>query len=376
MKGDMVRQHQPVGAGHRHICLSQGADDVLEQRLALSHQDDDVSIPGRPWLAVPSIDGVAPRLEGANLQGDPLGQPAMGAVFPFKIDRQVPGFARVSGNLFLQGPEIDAARVLGAKGLMPEDDIANRRADAVPGLLRGEDRIDHVQNGPHGSVGGGERRPDRPPLDAGDPVDVALGFRQQPVGVSALKAVDRLLFIADDEQGAVRRPGRPGPAFTGKELVGQGPGDVPLFRRRVLGLVDQDMLYAFVQLVEHPGRPGGASHQIPGPGHQVDKVQHAAIRLGLAVGLAVGPAEGEDADGILGDPRPATLFPGRPQPELFRQKVRLDVGVLLQNRSGFSPFGRIAFAAVDKEEWKQPVESGFRCAGRFPQDPRPALVGG
>ena len=40
---DMLGQHQPVGAGDRHIGVLQRADDRLEQRPALAHQHQHVA---------------------------------------------------------------------------------------------------------------------------------------------------------------------------------------------------------------------------------------------------------------------------------------------------------------------------------------------
>ena len=39
----MLGQHQPVGAGHRHAAVLQGADDGLEQRPALAYKNEHVA---------------------------------------------------------------------------------------------------------------------------------------------------------------------------------------------------------------------------------------------------------------------------------------------------------------------------------------------
>ena len=66
----------------------------------------------------------------------------------------------------------------------------------------------------------------------------------------ALKTVDRLFFIAHDEQGppAITR------TFACVEFCCDGPDHRPLFRAGVLRLVDQNMIDAAIQSVKRPLR--------------------------------------------------------------------------------------------------------------------------
>src|SRR3984893_5436187 len=72
----------------------------------------------------------------------------------------------------------------------------------------------------------------------------------EALGVGTLKAEDRLLLVADCEDGTAAIVARAEP---GEEFFGELFDDPPLLRTRVLGLGDQDMVYAAVELVVHPG---------------------------------------------------------------------------------------------------------------------------
>src|SRR3546814_9411842 len=66
--------------------------------------------------------------------------------------------------------------------------------------------------------------------------------------IGALKAEDRLLEIADREDGAPQ----PARALAREELLRQSGRNGPLRAVGVLRLVDQDMIQLLVQLVAHP----------------------------------------------------------------------------------------------------------------------------
>ena len=75
-----------------------------------------------------------------------------------------------------------------------------------------------------------------------------LARRGEHGGRRTLKAVDRLLLVADGEQGA-RLVAR---AAAGEELLRQRTDHVPLHGARVLRLVDEDVVEAAVELEQHP----------------------------------------------------------------------------------------------------------------------------
>ena len=85
-----------------------------------------------------------------------------------------------------------------------------------------------------------------------------LAHRQKGARVGALKAVDRLLRVADREDRAEAVAG----ALAGEELLGQRGDDRPLLGVGVLRLVDQDVVEAAIELEQHPGRHPGPAQQI------------------------------------------------------------------------------------------------------------------
>ena len=68
----------------------------------------------------------------------------------------------------------------------------------------------------------------------------------------ALKAVDRLLFIANGKHGALDPLMLMAP-FAGKKLFRQFGNERPLCRRGVLGFIDQNMIKAAIELEQDPG---------------------------------------------------------------------------------------------------------------------------
>ncbi len=65
----------------------------------------------------------------------------------------------------------------------------------------------------------------------------------------ALEREDRLLLVADGEDGPLDRAG----AGTREEFAGHPPDDIPLLRACILRLIDQHVVDALVELVVHPG---------------------------------------------------------------------------------------------------------------------------
>ena len=152
---------------------------------------------------------------------------------------------------------------------------------------KGEDVLGRAIGGlQRHALEGGTRSPDQGVID--------LGFLTQPLGAGALEGVDRLLFVADGEDGPVG-------FFAREELPGQGAHDGPLLGGGVLGLVDQDVVDAAVQLVEHPGGGRARGQQVDGLGHQIGEVQRPALGLGRLVEGRVVTGQGQQLDGVGGD---------------------------------------------------------------------------
>ena len=97
------------------------------------------------------------------------------------------------------------------------------------------------------------------------------------LGIGALETEDRLLLVAHREQGA--RPRAVARALPGEEFLGELGDDPPLLRARVLRLVDQDMVQAAVELVEHPVRRIALLQERDGGQDQVVVVEHRALAL-------------------------------------------------------------------------------------------------
>ena len=89
-----------------------------------------------------------------------------------------------------------------------------------------------------------------------------------------MEGVDALLGIADGEHGA-RSLAR---ADAGEELILQRRDQIPLRGAGVLAFVDQDVIEAAVELVEHPGRGFGALQQRLRVFDQIVEIERAGAR--------------------------------------------------------------------------------------------------
>ena len=161
-------------------------------------------------------------------------------------------------------------------------DMANFAAverDPVPRLRLAKNRIDRLQY----RLGRAERDVERqlqPGLvDGIDALLEMLPHAQKGLRVGALKAVDRLLRIADRKD----RADRVACALAGEELLGQRGDDLPLLGIGVLRLVDQDVVEAAIELEQHPRRHPRPAQQRQRGQHQIVEIEHALQPLGLAV---------------------------------------------------------------------------------------------
>ncbi len=132
--------------------------------------------------------------------------------------------------------------------------MSRRRPPAVsPGVFRASANtpIDRRENGRDGSKR--HRQFDRLPGEAGVARErcEALACVREHLRVGALERIDRLLFVADGEDRASNAVAASG---TCKKFLGQGFDDLPLLGARVLRFVDENVIEAAVELVEHPLR--------------------------------------------------------------------------------------------------------------------------
>ena len=95
---DMLGQHQPIGAGHRHMGILERADDRLEHGATLAHQYQHVT--GARALLRPTLD----------VCRDLRRQPDLRALFRQLVERRIPGLD-LALLLRLDGvPDLDEAR--------------------------------------------------------------------------------------------------------------------------------------------------------------------------------------------------------------------------------------------------------------------------
>ena len=97
----------------------------------------------------------------------------------------------------------------------------------------------------------------------------------------ALEREDRLLLVADGEQGAGEQTARAG---AGGELRHQLAHDPPLLLARVLRLVDQDVVEAEIELVMHPTGIDPVEHRAGLVDQVVVVEEAAAVLLGAVAG--------------------------------------------------------------------------------------------
>ena len=93
--------------------------------------------------------------------------------------------------------------------------------------------------------------------------------------LGALKAVDGLLFVANGKEGAVFFTG----ALSGEKLLCQAGDHLPLVGAGILRFIDEDMVKAAVQFIEHPGGVIAALQQAGGVFDEVLIIEGGALLL-------------------------------------------------------------------------------------------------
>ena len=106
--------------------------------------------------------------------------------------------------------------------------------------------------------------------------------------VRTLEGIDRLFAVAHGEH----RPGFRPTSLAGEELGRQCTRDGPLLARRVLHLVQQEVVEPAIQLEHHPGGTR-IDQERPGPGDQVVVVQQARALLAVFEPGQDGSCEGQ-----------------------------------------------------------------------------------
>ena len=175
-------------------------------------------------------------------------------------------------------------------------DRHRRLGDALRRRVLAEHPVDRVEHGRGRAEGDVEV--DRHETAArrcgcclGEPVAHLLELAR----IGALEAEDRLLGVADGEHRAAALDR----ALAGEEFLGQPADHLPLVGVGVLRLVDQHMVDAAVELVEHPGRTVRALQKAARRHDQVVVVERRAPPLGAAIAAGDVEAEPQQRHGAL-----------------------------------------------------------------------------
>ncbi len=339
--GDMLGQHQPVGARNRNAVIFQRPDDRLEQRAAAADKDEHVS-------REPSL-----RTPGSHRAGDPPRQPDRTAGDRLGVERRGPPLLGFGLVRLLQVPDFNEAGHRPGQRLMHRRVPAGGQAGAGGfGLEHGIHRLQHV--------GAGAKRM----LELSkDEIHVGVAVRACEVIAifrklgrhRTLEREDRLLLVADREDRArpVVRP------ETREELADQRIDDGPLLWARILCFVDQHVMDAAVELVVHPG----SRHVVEQFERLVDQVliveQPAPVLLGTeALDHRVG--DGEQGDAAVARLDGAAVLDERPDAILLLGQPGAQVRIGVLDGLGREP-GAFLFLPAGAEDFEiglQPVRAG------------------
>ena len=363
--GDVTGDVEPVGAGHGDPALLQRADHRLEEGVAGAHEDEDVAGPHRPLppaAALVHAIGRERRAQRLNLARDAVGEFARGVVLGQRVDGDAPFRIDIAGFGLDARPHLDERRQALLDALVAGPDVALLHQ---PVLMRhgGEHAVDGRED-PGGRAERGLQSHPFEGLAAG--TKARLERRAHALEHQrgrALEREDRLLVVADDEEGAIGAT-RTG---TGGEVGGETLEDLPLRLAGVLRLVDQHVVDAAVELVQDPAGIG-AAQQLERAVDEIVEVEQAAGRLGVLVARGHGVddlQQGRSALCRLGD----LEFGSQPHETLlFRAQLRLEAGMDFHQTGRDQALALVARAReVDRrqqlEQGREPRPAGQRLAG-------------
>ena len=209
------------------------------------------SSPSRPQRAT-----VAAMRDASRMAGEPASGSSSGLSHASRSG---------AGHRLFDLPHLDEAGDAAAGAFVRPVGQGRRRTGPVV-FQRPEHRIDSLQHVRRRAEGELQRLVVKAPTLLVGFSKVAETFPEVPARLleglrsRALEGIDRLLGIADRKQRA--RP--PATSLARDEVLCDGAKDAPLRLAGVLGLVDEDVVDALVQLVEHPSRIGLAAKQVAG----------------------------------------------------------------------------------------------------------------
>ena len=321
--GDMFGQHQTVGAGHRDFGGLERADDGLEQRPALAHQHQHVA--GFQPLRHPAL----------HLRGDFARQHNARAFLALGIEGRCPAFHVLAIGRLDQRPQLDQAGRCARQRFMRRH-AAGIAGDAGVEVRRLENAVDRAEH----AGAGAERTLEFQVAPALLLVVELPGEMPAHVveflGRGALEREDRLLFVADRKHRAPHVRAR----AAGRELRDDGAHDAPLLRAGVLRLVDQHVVDAEIELVEHPGRRR-AREQLDGLVDQVVIVQQRAAVFFGGVARDHFGGDGDERAGAVARGNRALARQQFADAILFGDQPRHPVRIVLGNRAGDDILARL-----------------------------------
>ena len=271
LHGERRREEETVDSGDRHAFGVQAGDDEGGKIAAAADEDEDV-LGSERTAAACDVEGVIEPV--ADLAGEFAGVAARRVADPALLPRLIFGKRHFVRIRLPQGDGARPARVRAVVRIwLP------RQAERVVAEI-GDDAINRLQDLRRRAEAAVHRQVEEIPADAAG-LAVEPGTGDVETGrVRALEAEDRLLVIADCEDGAVPRGG----ALTGEIFEGYGPNDVPLPLVGVLRLVDEDVVGRLVKLVADPVAHAGGKQKLLRPADEIIKIHHAvsALRCGIS----------------------------------------------------------------------------------------------
>ena len=253
LDGELLAEVQAVDARHLDALALQGAHQRIDELVAPPHQHHEMA--GMQQLAFARALLVADQALG--MDGDQVARAVRAAAPARRVGlrgrscRSRPRGALTSGHSSTRPGCVLAAGQMGH---------AARLGDAACRFGLAEHPIDGVEH--RGRRAERDVELDRHEILHGDAAlfGEPLAHLLELARIGALEAEDRLLGVAhgEDRAAALDR------ALADEEFLGQAADHLPLVGVGVLRFVDQHMVDAAIELVEHPGRTGRALQQARG----------------------------------------------------------------------------------------------------------------
>ena len=175
-------------------------------------------------------------------------------------------------------PDLDTPRAVRTKRL-----VCNRNLrHAVTHAIVGKDGIHSAEHSRRGAERNVQRNLVQSFAAHGDLGFEIIAHLRKGLWISLKETVDRLLFVADDEQGASAIRSR---AFARKIFIGERANNFPLRGACVLRFIDKDMINAAIKLKQYPRADIGPRKQPLRAHNQIIIIQNGLRLLFKGVGV-------------------------------------------------------------------------------------------